>query len=179
MEKKILNKKSVTLAKSKIEKEIIYFLKKAFKNLKLRYEVGRKPNSDEDSTKFRRNRTQIYCYVMHIDKVHKLNSTNLVFRFRARKNPKRWFQKRKPKKYIKSWTTRFSRQWSRESGTPKRCLEPAIVTDQYGLTITQSDISNPFFLDALIIYLEISAAAVAQARRRKKRDWTCYNGLTK
>lgn len=137
----------------------------------------RQYSSAVDAMMFKRSANRVYCYVLHKDKTKQRTRANLVFRFRAGDDPKKWFRAEDASSLAANWRDRLTRIWSEESGTSPMFREPASATDQFGLRLTEIDLEHPSLHNTLGRFVKLAVVAAVVAEKRRDRDWSFYEEL--
>ena len=157
--------------------DLIVKIGRALSDIGAEYTPEYKHKEDERTT-FKMNNSRVYCYVRHQQNSRSGTCSNVVFRFRTGDNPRNWFRTNVVPATARAWLERFRREYSAEAGTSRMYVEPARVTDQFGVPVTHEDLRLPDFEESLAIYVRIAVVAARTAHARINRDWSEYESLT-
>jgi len=163
--------------REQINIKLVGLIKKALKKLDAPFTTKRQYNPTVDALMFKRNGNRVYCYVLDKDKTPQRTRVNLVFRFRSGDNPKEWFSEKDVRALVSDWQAGFTKIWCAESGTPLRYREPAVVTEQFGLKVSENDLKHASIEETISCFVEIAVEAAIAASRQKDRDWSRYEAL--
>ncbi len=166
------------MSKGRLLMELIDHLEGAFRSLGVQYTKKTQYDSTVDAMVFKMSGNRTYGYVLRKDRTNSTGRTNLVFRFKSGDHPRGWFKENDVPETARSWQGKFLRVWSEDTNAPTMFREPAKVTDQYGIRLSEEDLNAHDFDESLAVYARIAVTAAEAARRLKNRNWSAYENLT-